>query len=100
MQNSKQLSLIESVARICGSEPETAPIPQERAAMVTDIETTFQNMISHVQAVRSDLTRVFAENSVLSENITPLTSKRMESVVNGLLADLHDLSTRHKTSIF
>lgn len=92
----RKLSLIESAARtLATTEPETAPLAKERAALVTDIEDTFKSMISNVQTVRRDLGRIFAENSVLAENTTPLTAQRVDTVLVGLLKDLKKLSIRH-----
>jgi len=94
MDHTRQRSLFESIAQALAAEPEKAPA-MEQAAMVLDIETTFKNMIANLHAVRSDLNKLFTENTVLSEGCTQQTITRLEDTLNGLLADLADLSTRH-----
>ena len=89
--------MIESVARALAVEPETTPEEKERAVQVIVLETKFAEMIARVQSVQSDLAAIFLENSVLSENTTPRTAEKLDTVLVGLVMDLQDLSTRHRT---
>jgi hypothetical protein len=96
MDHIRQRRLIESVARTLAEPVIAGSDPHVRDAMMQDIESTFSSMISSVQQVRADLNRLFTNNGVLGESVTPMTLKRLDGTLASLMDDFKDLATRHK----